>query len=540
MKVNNDLERFANVRSIVGLIDWRLIVLIIFCCSVQMYFLSSPFVNLEYVYHQSAEFISYGSGLRDSLLNLFEGFNNPIGNVVLIAGAQNLFGVTEWSSRMPALLSWVICVSVVYVVCSIWWSSPLALISVSLVSVVPVFWVYGGTTYPDVPFTALITLAMFVAGYAIDKHSIKMHLLSALLISVASLIRYNGLLFLPVIFISAWIHSRNNKLENVIVYLLKVFVFYIGFVIIVLAPYFVWTRQVLGIVFRPEFVLISASDIKFHLIATIPRLGGYIMWLGALFVPFIPIILNYIRSSSSQSYKWVIVCIMPLNLGVVFLVQYLESFSGEAFGEMWFGWLERLLPFLVIQAMRLVFLLVGELCVFGIIKWGREKVWPNMYISLWLLIPLLIHSFYRMSQRYVMFFCIPLAIFLSLILYKSFINDAKKSLAIWSITIYMIIYSAVGIFTTIYYSTEGYAAADIAYTVNNNNYNIEASRHNPVLTNSAYLVDESRFSSNNNNQVSHRVVMLGIGETVDGIVYLREVRVLGILLKSYAIVKEVY
>lgn len=104
----------------------------------------------------------------------------------------------------------------------------------------------------------------------------------------------------------------------------------------------------------------------------------------------------------------------------------------------------------------------------------------------------------------------------------------------------MIIYSAVGIFTTIYYSTEGYAAADIAYTVNNNNYNIEASRHNPVLTNSAYLVDESRFSSNNNNQVSHRVVMLGIGETVDGIVYLREVRVLGILLKSYAIVKEVY
>ena len=61
-----------------------------------------------------------------------------------------------------------------------------------------------------------------------------------------------------------------------------------------------------------------------------------------------------------------------------------------------------------------------------------------------------------------------------------------------------------------------------------------------MLTNSAYLVDESRFSSNNNNQVSHRVVMLGIGETVDGIVYLREVRVLGILLKSYAIVKEVY
>ena len=122
MIVNNDLERFANVRSIVGLIDLRLVVLIIFCCSVQVYFLSSPFVNLEYVYHQSAEFISYGSGLRDALLNLFEGFNNPIGNVVLIAGAQNLFGVTEWSSRMPALLSWVICVSVVYVVCSIWWS----------------------------------------------------------------------------------------------------------------------------------------------------------------------------------------------------------------------------------------------------------------------------------------------------------------------------------------------------------------------------------------------------------------------------------
>ena len=51
---------------------------------------------------------------------------------------------------------------------------------------------------------------------------------------------------------------------------------------------------------------------------------------------------------------------------------------------------------------------------------------------------------------------------------------------------------------------------------------------------------EMSIRDSNNNQVSHRVVMLGIGETVDGIVYLREVRVLGILLKSYAIVKEVY
>ena len=44
------------------------------------FFMSAPFVNLEYIYHQSAELISSGSGFKASLLHLIEGFNNPLGN----------------------------------------------------------------------------------------------------------------------------------------------------------------------------------------------------------------------------------------------------------------------------------------------------------------------------------------------------------------------------------------------------------------------------------------------------------------------------
>ena len=520
---------------------WPLLCLIGIGIIGHIFFLPAPFVNLEYVYHQSAEVITNGLGLKPSLLHLSQGFNNPLGNVIAIAGTQSVFGVTEWSSRLSSLVSWLICISAICLIVCRWWSLSVGLLAATIIGFSPLFWVYGGIAYPDVPFTALITVTMFVSGHATYRHSLKRHLLAALLFGLATLFRYNGTLFLPAVAIYVVLQMRlNQKIDRITnwkIDIIKVLSIYIIVCGVILIPYLVWTKQVVGMVLRPGFVNVEPTDIRFHIVASVPRLGGYIMWLGALVFPFSFLAFKEIRTRiPNMSVSNIVTILVPINLAIVGSVQYLEAIQPELFGEMWFGWLERLLPMVLIQLLRFLFLTAGEVVVAGLIVWGRQKMWPNTFVVLWLLVPLLAHSLYRMSQRYVMFFLPPLAVYMAWLTVKSGTFGKHRTIAIALCVIYMIIYPSMGLFTSAYYSAEGHAAADIAEYVNEKKINIGASRHNPILTNSAYLIDESRFPESD-LLIDHKLVALGRHETIENVVYVREVRVIGLLMKRYVIVQ---
>ncbi len=518
---------------------WPLFILILIGLIGHSLFWSAPFVNLEYVYHQSAEIITSGQGLKISLLHLFEGFNNPLGNTLVIAGAQSILGATEWSSRIPSIVSWLICVSMIYIMGCRWWSLSVGILAAIIVGFSPLFWVYGGIAYPDVPFTAVITITMFVAGFATYRNSLRLHLLAALLLGLATLFRYNGILFFPAIaiyvalqmYVNQDIHNLTKwKLDT-----LKVCSVYVVVCGVILIPYLLWTKQVVGMVLRPGFVLVAPTDIIFHIAASVPRIGGYMIWLGALVLPFTVLILQQIRMRfQKRSFLSVAAILFPLNVAIIAAVQYLEFTSGELFGEMWFGWLERLLPISIIVVMRFIFLTASEVVVVGLIIWGKQKIWPNAFVVLWLLVPLLIHSFYRMSQRYVIFFLPPLAVYVAYIIVKSGTFSRRRTIAIALCVVYMTIYPSIGLFTSAYYSAEGHAAAKVAEFVNDNKINIAASRHNPVLTNSLYLVDESRFADSE-AFIDHRLVALGRHGSIENAIYVRDVRVIGLLIKRYVV-----
>ena len=85
----------STIRQLSSFSYWPLLCLFGIGIIGHSFFLPAPFVNLEYVYHQSAEVITSGLGLKSSLLQLSEGFNNPLGNVVAIAGTQSVFGITD-------------------------------------------------------------------------------------------------------------------------------------------------------------------------------------------------------------------------------------------------------------------------------------------------------------------------------------------------------------------------------------------------------------------------------------------------------------
>ncbi len=503
------------------------------------FFLSSPFVNLEYIYHESAELITNGMGSNASLSHLFQGFNNPLGNTLVIAGMQGIVGVTELSSRLPSLVSWLICVSVVYLIGCRWWALSVGVLAAVITGFSPLFWVYAGIAYPDVPFTALITIAMFVAGVATYRHSLRLHLIAAVLVGLAALFRYNAILFLPAITLYVALQMRFSesigKVTHWKISALQVWIIYIVVCGAIVIPYLLWTKQVVGMVLKPGFVLVAPTDIIFHIAASIPRLGGYLIWVGALVLPFTFLIFQQVRMRI-QHLNWLIIApiLIILNIVLVAAVQYLEITSGELFGEMWFGWLERLLPTYMIVIMRFIFLTASEVVVVGLIIWGKQKIWPNTFVVLWLLVPLLIHSFYRMSQRYVIFFLPPLAVYVAYIIVKSGTFSRRRTIAIALCVVYMTIYPSIGLFTSAYYSAEGHAAADIAEYVNEKKINIELSRHNPVLTNSAYLIDESRFPDSE-ALIDHKLVALGRYETIENAIYVREVRVIGLLIKRYAV-----
>ena len=309
------------------------------------FFMSAPFVNLEYIYHQSAELISSGSGFKASLLHLIEGFNNPLGNSIAIAGIQSIFGVTEWSARIPSLISWLMCVSAVYLIGCRWFSLYVGVLAAAITGFSPLFWVYGGIAYPDVPFTALITITMFVAGFATYRHSLRWHVVAALLLGLSTLFRYNGILFFPAIAIyialQMYVTSKVDDITNWQLDTLKVWLVYIVVCGAIVIPYLLWTKQVVGMVLIPGFVLVSPTDIIFHIAASIPRLGGYSIWLGALVLPFTVLTFQQTRARIQLANLLpVAATLIFLNIAIIAAVQYLEVTSGELFGEMWFGWVD--------------------------------------------------------------------------------------------------------------------------------------------------------------------------------------------------------
>ena len=521
---------------------WITIGLIVVGIIGRLPFAAAPFVNLEYFYYQSAELITNGLGFQAALNHLFQGFNNPLGSVLAVGGAQYLFGVREWSSRLPSMVAWLIGVGAVYLGARKLWSPSVGALSAAIMGVSPLFWVYGGIAYPDVPFTALITIAMLVAGWAAHRRSLILHVLAAMLLGLSTLTRYNGLLFAPVIalFVMLVVLARqgDNSKSSWFVEVLKMWLLYAVISGAIVLPYLLWTKQVAGMIFRPGFVLVAPNELLFHAVAAVPRLGGYLIWLGAFTLPLAPFVIwEFLTLCPKKKMLRIVAFTLPVNVLVIAAVHNLEGNYNELFGEMRLGWLERLLPTLFVLILRFCLLCAGEISVVGLVLWGKERLWPNRYLALWLLIPLVTHSFYRMTQRYAMFFFPPLAIYLAWLAVTTLRLGKRRALAIVLVSGYGVVYLGVGLFTSAYFANEGHAAADVAEYINANNLSISASTHNPVLANSAYLVDEARFARPSDSPI-YETVAVSRNVLIHNAMYIRDVRLLGILMKRYAIVES--
>ncbi len=136
-----------------------------------------------------------------------------------------------------------------------------------------------------------------------------------------------------------------------------------------------------------------------------------------------------------------------------------------------------------------------------------------------------------------MFFFPPLAIYLAWLAVTTLRLGKRRALAIVLVSGYGVVYLGVGLFTSAYFANEGHAAADVAEYINANNLSISASTHNPVLANSAYLVDEARFARPSDSPI-YETVAVSRNVLIHNAMYIRDVRLLGILMKRYAIVES--
>ena len=503
---------------------------------------NAPFVNLEYWYSQSAEIISSGLGFSQSVGYLNDGFNNPLLSVIAIAGSQRLFGFAEWSSRLVSIAAWIFGVGIVYIAATKLWTPLVGALSAVLFGGFPLFWVYGGLAYPDVPFTAAITVALLISGVAASQRSSGLHFLAALLFGMASLIRYNAVMFAPVVVLFVFLIERdqNGGSLNLETWLraAKILLIYVFVGGTLLVPYLLWTRETVGAILVPGLVHVASSELLIQALTALPRLGAYVIWIGVFLGPLGLGVLWELNSNCRKSMlRKVALIAIPINILLILAIDYSEAHVGQLFGELQLGWVERVFPDYLISFLRFGLLCLGEIGILGLVMWGRKRLWPNRFMALWMLLPLLGQSFYRGAQRYTMFVLPPLAIYLGWML-SHWLKSKQHKFAALILIGHVLIFFSLGIFTSSYFAVEGHAAADVAAYINEQQlHGLAFSRHNPVLTNSAYLVEKSLFAQPDASP-SYETVALGSSAAVEDALFVRDVELLGVIFKRYAIVES--
>ena len=504
-------------------------------------FANAPFVNLEYWYSQSAEIISSGLGLSQSVRYLNDGFNNPLLSVVAIAGSQKLFGFAEWSSRLVSIAAWIIGIGIVYIAATKLWTPFVGALSAVLFGGFPLFWVYGGIAYPDVPFTAAITAALLISGVATSQRSSGLHFLAALLFGIASLIRYNAVMFAPVVVLFVFLMERdqNGGSLNLETWLraAKILLIYVFVGGTLLVPYLLWTRETVGTILVSDLVHVAPSDLLIQALTALPRLGAYVIWIGVFLGPLGLVVLRELNTNPRKPKLRIVALIaLPINILLILAIGYSEAHTGQLFGELQLGWVERVFPDYLINFLRFGLLCLGEIGILGLVIWGRKRLWPNGFMALWMLLPLLGHSFYRGAQRYTMFFLPPLAIYVGWML-SHWLKSKQHRIASLILIGHVLVFFSLGIFTSAYFSIEGQAAADVAAYINEQQlHGLAFSKHNQVLTNSAYLVEKSLFAQPG-ELPSYETVALSRSAPVEDVLYVRNVELLGVVFKRYAIVE---
>jgi len=502
--------------------------------------LSQPFVNLESWYGGAARLISEGK-FADGLRYLDTAIANPVGSVLGIVPFYWLFGVSEFSARLSSLLAGVCLLGVLYYYCRSE-SNGTSLLAACVVGLNPLLWVYSGIAYSDVPFILLITATILTAAYASRTANMRLHLLGSALLGASALIKYNAVVAAPAIAAITLIEARyrNQEWGRVLWDWVRVMALYSAVCLLMLVPYLAAVHRILGYFMADRYV----TSVGLSASSSLPSLTGLRM---AALVTAVGIFCGPLAlfPAAHMAVKFgrlrLLGTLLVASPIAVFVVQkYLETQNklGSAFGEMQLGWTTHLLPKSLEIALGTLLLMAGSILVAAVVMWSLENFRTRGYIAIWLLLGIVLHSLARPTNRYVLFVLPPVALYIASTYFEPALPMSSQVKRV-CLTASLFLLGCVGLFNSVYFATEGKAAAEVAWFINRNSLSgIEFQPQNSVQAHSGYLIRPELFIRQDSEPPRFTLVTLAAHESSPNIVYEVPVKILGLVVKRYAVLRN--
>ncbi len=416
-------------------------------------FLNNRYVDLERVYVRAALELAE-HGFNANLSEYFSMIANPILGLLFLAGSYKLLWESAVISRLTILLLALVFSLFLYFYLRKKEGVFISFVAVLLVVVNPAFIVYSQYVHTDVPFMVFSATSLLLLLFV---HSPKGEIASSIMLGISLATKYVTVVLFPVVFVYSLIKSRvAGHLPNQMLSALTRFnIWYFALSLLVSMPFIL-------IVFRFQNTMVPRQSELVQTLSAgmfIPRFLAYLLWLGLLIGPSCLFsLLDLWRKMSKTKLAMLLAGLVVLTL-IASLFFPISSLHRQefAFGEMNLGWVESVVPPSYLSVAFFLVLLVAELFLASLtFDFICSKDDKTRGLFLWIVLPILLMSFIRVANRYMLVVLVPLSLYMALVARK--VDSKHERLLVPTILIlHALIFLAVGFYSLYYLQQRGLA-----------------------------------------------------------------------------------
>jgi 4-amino-4-deoxy-L-arabinose transferase-like glycosyltransferase len=501
-------------------------------------FLGAPYVNTEEWTGVAAR-EAYEGHLRAALATYQDYVSSPPSFVFAIVPVYALLGVTEMAARLPTLAAGLCAIIAVYALGARFFSARVGLLAGALFASNPLVFAFANVICcNDTPFTLVTALLLYAVVGATEHDRAIDHVGAGLLLGLSLIVKFNAGVYPLAIAVIVWRLAVRSR-RPIAVRIARIGGCYLPGLAIPIV-YYTTLVAVTGRIVNQNVAPTHISRWNEWVSLAIPRFAYYVTWIGLFSGPLLFLAaVRLWRRLESRKVRRLTYCALPINAFLIAAMNFAANHPGWDLGELRLGYLENVLPPVLLWSFQFVGLTAGEITLAALAHWGREKLWPNGVIALWTISVIVADSFWRGAQRYLVYVVPALAIFLADIALEEWKSRPARVFRRVITSSAIALGAGVGLFNCAYFAAEGHAAADLAAFVNGSNVRgLSVSLSTDVLCHCEYLVDAERFAGAEDTPRYVAVCRASHEATVDAL-YTSDVRLLGRVWKRYAVVPYV-
>lgn len=217
---------------------------------------------------------------------------------------DKLFGINNFTLRLPALISWVVAIVCVFKISSKHYGEPLyGWLAVAVLSILPVFQAASHIITPDTPLLLFTVLAYYFLFYAVTNGSPRAWLLTGAMTGLGLLSKYNMVLLPAIIFVGLLVtQAGRKKLANVSPWLASIIA------VVLFLPVVYWNYRNNWVSFSFQLGHGIGSKFKIENVGVYigGQLGAALLWIMVM-MAWATFIRFKCRTDSSRSYQNILV-----------------------------------------------------------------------------------------------------------------------------------------------------------------------------------------------------------------------------------------